>query len=152
MAIAKMPATTGASDCQATIHDRASCMRESSLERSVGRGEVPARSPLSIGMTCWPRRTRPGFDRGELVWSRRSEDREVVIPFPTMSFRSAGSQIVLFFAVATTGCAAVYPELQTPVRTAESREIEAPPNDLRWLAFKGAIVPAETRDGRKWGG
>jgi hypothetical protein len=69
-----------------------------------------------------------------------------------MSFRSAGYPIVLFFAVVTTGCAAVYPELQTPVRTAESREIEAPPNDLRWLAFKGASVPSETRDGRKWGG
>src|SRR5258708_6721051 len=100
-------------------------------------------SPLSIGMTCWLRRTRSGFDRNELSWSKRAEDRDVVIPFPTMSFRSAGSQIVLSFAVATTGCAAVYPELQTPVRTAESRELEAPPSDLRWLAFKGATVPTE---------
>jgi hypothetical protein len=70
-----------------------------------------------------------------------------------MSFRSVVSQWVpsLAFAV-LAGCAAVYPELKTPVRSAESRQIEAPPSDLHWIAFKGATVPMETRDGRKWGG
>jgi len=57
----------------------------------------------------------------------------------------------LVLASLVAGCSAVYPELQTPVRSAEGREIEAPPSGLRWVAFKGANVPAETRDGRKWG-
>jgi hypothetical protein len=56
------------------------------------------------------------------------------------------------FAVAGAGCAAVYPELQTPLRPVEGHPIEAAPKDLRWIAFKGATVPQETRDGRKWGG
>src|SRR4051812_26245339 len=77
-----------------------------------------------------------------------------MIPFPTMSLRSMSSLAALLGAlgVAVGACAAVYPELQTPLRSAEGREAEAPPNDLRWIAFKGATVPAETRDGRKWAG
>jgi hypothetical protein len=46
----------------------------------------------------------------------------------------------------------VYPELKTPLRSAEGREVEAPPASLRWISFKGATIPEETRDGRKWGG
>jgi hypothetical protein len=49
-------------------------------------------------------------------------------------------------------CSAVYPEVQTPVRQPDRRPVEAPPKELVWIAFKGATVPAETRDGRKWGG
>jgi len=55
-------------------------------------------------------------------------------------------------ALVLAACTAVYPELQTPVRSAEGRDVEVAPNELRWLAFKGANVPTETRDGRKWGG
>jgi hypothetical protein len=71
-----------------------------------------------------------------------------------MSLRSASSVLALGAALSAlvSACAVIYPELQTPVRSAEGREIEAPPKDLRWIAFKGADVPAETRDGRKWGG
>jgi hypothetical protein len=71
-----------------------------------------------------------------------------------MSLRSASCPLALFGALAAVlgACAAVYPELQTPLRSAEGRETEAPPNDLRWIAFKGATVPTETRDGRRWGG
>jgi hypothetical protein len=67
-----------------------------------------------------------------------------------MSLRSVSCFLALFGALGA--CAAVYPELQTPLRSAEGRQAEAPPKDLRWIAFKGATVPAETRDGRKWGG
>jgi hypothetical protein len=71
-----------------------------------------------------------------------------------MSLRSTSCFLVLFGALgaAVGACAAVYPELQTPLRTAEGQPAEAPPNNLRWIAFKGATVPGETRDGRKWGG
>jgi len=77
-----------------------------------------------------------------------------MIPFPTMSLRSVTCLLALLGALgaALAACAAVYPELQTPLRSAEGRQTEAPPSDLRWIAFKGATVPAETRDGRKWGG
>src|SRR5437763_14859768 len=77
-----------------------------------------------------------------------------MIPFPTMSFRSSLQFFALFVAegALAAACAAVYPELQTPLRSAEGREMEAPSSGLRWIAFKGATVPPETRDGRKWGG
>jgi hypothetical protein len=67
-----------------------------------------------------------------------------------MSFRLASHGGAL--GVLLAACAAVYPELQTPVRSAEGRQVEAAPSGLRWIAFKGATVPSETRDGRKWGG
>ncbi|HKQ68597.1 MAG TPA: PDZ domain-containing protein [Polyangiaceae bacterium] len=51
-----------------------------------------------------------------------------------------------------TGCAAVYPELQAPVRASTGRELDAPSSGVKWIAFKSASVPQETRDGRKWGG
>jgi len=31
-----------------------------------------------------------------------------------------------------------------------ARDLEPPPNDMRWIGFLGATVPSETRDGRKW--
>jgi hypothetical protein len=67
-----------------------------------------------------------------------------VIPFPTMVLRFPCVCALLLVA-----CSAVYPELKTPIRPALG-ELEAPPKDLRWIAFKGANVPRETRDGRKW--
>ncbi len=30
--------------------------------------------------------------------------------------------------------------------------MEGAPSDLRWIAFRSAMIPSETRDGRKWGG
>jgi len=71
-----------------------------------------------------------------------------------MSLQSVSPVLVpgAVLSALVTACAAVYPELQTPVHSAEGRELEAPPKNLRWIAFKGAEVPPETRDGRKWGG
>jgi len=67
-----------------------------------------------------------------------------------MSFQSFVFSV--FAAVTIVGCSAVYPELSAPVRSAKGRELEPAPSGLRWVAFKAAKVPAETRDGRKWGG
>ena len=52
-------------------------------------------------------------------------------------------------ALGSAACPAVYPELKTPIRP-PSGELEPPPHDLRWIAFKGATVPERTRDGRRW--
>jgi hypothetical protein len=51
-----------------------------------------------------------------------------------------------------SGCAVVYPEVQTPLRDVPGgREVEpAPPKDLFYIAFAGADVPELTRDGRQW--
>jgi hypothetical protein len=46
----------------------------------------------------------------------------------------------------------VYPELQTPLRAQGSRQVEAAPKDMFWIRIKGATIPPETRDGRRWGG
>ena len=98
-----------------------------------------------------------------------SDARDTMIPFPTMSFRSwwsycysarplarlrcysarpsaRWSAVVALgsAALVLAACTAVYPELQTPVRSAEGRDVEVAPNELRWLAFKGANVPTET--------
>jgi membrane-associated protease RseP (regulator of RpoE activity) len=59
---------------------------------------------------------------------------------------------VAVLAVLGFACSAVYPEVQTPVRSVDKREVEPPPKDLLWIHFKGAVVPGQTRDGRKWGG
>jgi hypothetical protein len=49
-------------------------------------------------------------------------------------------------------CAAVYPELGTPLRPAsDAKPLDPPPPDeLVYLEFKTAVIPATTRDGRKW--
>jgi len=76
--------------------------------------------------------------------------RATVIPFPTMGLQSLGRALI--FAAPLWACSAVYPELQAPLRTPRGPEVEPPPAGLKWLAFKGATVPEQTRDGRKWGG
>ncbi len=50
------------------------------------------------------------------------------------------------------GCGAVYPQLETPVRNPPPHVTLAPPppEDLLFLKFAGAVIPARTRDGRKW--
>jgi hypothetical protein len=68
---------------------------------------------------------------------------------------SSGSRwLVLWLCIGSGsfGCAAVYPEMQAPLRSAAGRELEPRAKNLRWIAFLGATVPPETRDGRKWGG
>lgn len=50
------------------------------------------------------------------------------------------------------GCGAVYPELATTLRPVESGATldPPPPDDLYYIYFEGAVVPARTRDGREW--
>jgi hypothetical protein len=49
-------------------------------------------------------------------------------------------------------CGAVYPQLETPVRTPPPQITLAPPppEDLLFLKFAGAVIPTRTRDGRSW--
>jgi PDZ domain/C2 domain len=58
----------------------------------------------------------------------------------------------LFLALALWGCGAVYPQLETPVRTppAHAALTPPPPEDLLFLKFGGAVIPRRTRDGRSW--
>jgi hypothetical protein len=53
-------------------------------------------------------------------------------------------------AIAVTSCAAVYPEVQTPLRAPNATLDPPPPKDLFWIAFKSGDVPEKTRDGRDW--
>ena len=53
--------------------------------------------------------------------------------------------------LAAAGCAAVYPEVQTPLRTYPAGKTEGRlPADLKWVSVKRAKVPERTRDGRVW--
>ena len=56
-------------------------------------------------------------------------------------------------AIAATGCAAIYPEITLPIGPPPNAETPSPepPRDYVFLYIKGARMPAETRDGRKWG-
>jgi len=58
----------------------------------------------------------------------------------------------MLLALELSGCGAVYPQLETPVRTPPSHITLAPPppDDLLFLKFAGAVIPSRTRDGRKW--
>lgn len=56
-------------------------------------------------------------------------------------------------AALLAACPAVYPEVKTPMRPVQTGQAldPSPPSDLKWIAFKGATIPAFTRDGRRWG-
>jgi hypothetical protein len=58
----------------------------------------------------------------------------------------------LVVALGLLGCGAVYPQLETPVRTPPAHATLAPPppDDLLFLKFGGAVIPSRTRDGRSW--
>ena len=57
-------------------------------------------------------------------------------------------------ALTALGCSAVYPEMGTRVRAPVADEAlePAPPTDLYYIAFEGAIIPNHTQDGREWSG
>lgn len=59
---------------------------------------------------------------------------------------------LLVLTLGLSACGAVYPQLETPVRTPPAHITLAPPppDDLVFLKFAGAMIPARTRDGRKW--
>ncbi len=56
------------------------------------------------------------------------------------------------WALALGGCAAIYPEVQTPVRPPIAGQTLQPPpgRHLVWVAFDEGEVPPKTRDGRRW--
>lgn len=56
-------------------------------------------------------------------------------------------------AIALPGCAAIYPEITLPIGPPPNAETPSPepPRDYVFLYIKGARMPAQTRDGRKWG-
>ena len=60
--------------------------------------------------------------------------------------------VAFAFVAVVSGCAAVYPEAQTPLRDPPGgRDLEPPPpKDLFYVALAGADVPERTRDGRAW--
>ena len=63
------------------------------------------------------------------------------------------SQFVsLPLVVLVLGCGAVYPQLETPVRTPPGQLVltPPPPEELLFLKFAGATIPTRTRDGRSW--
>ncbi|MES1187843.1 MAG: PDZ domain-containing protein [Myxococcales bacterium] len=59
---------------------------------------------------------------------------------------------LLLVALGLLGCGAVYPQLETPVRTPPGQIAltPPPPDDLVFLKFAGAVIPTRTRDGRNW--
>ncbi|RYZ03890.1 MAG: PDZ domain-containing protein [Myxococcales bacterium] len=59
---------------------------------------------------------------------------------------------LLVLALGLSACGAVYPQLETPVRTppAHVALVPPPPDDLVFLKFAGAVIPSRTRDGRTW--
>jgi len=54
--------------------------------------------------------------------------------------------------VAASGCAAVYPEIETPMRPppADAKLDPEPPEDLLYIQVEKAQIPRKTRDGREW--
>lgn len=59
---------------------------------------------------------------------------------------------LLILALGLLGCGAVYPQLETPVRTppGQVKLTPPPPDGLLFLKFAGAVIPTRTRDGRSW--
>jgi hypothetical protein len=62
------------------------------------------------------------------------------------------TKALLIVALGLLGCGAVYPQLETPVRSPPGHVTLAPPppEDLLFLKFAGAVIPTRTRDGRSW--
>lgn len=60
--------------------------------------------------------------------------------------------LVLAYCSSIAGCGAVYPEVATPVRSVpQGREVSPePPPNLLYIVLEKAIIPRQTRDGRKW--
>lgn len=69
-----------------------------------------------------------------------------MILFTTRGIATLGLALVL------GACAAVFPEMKTPVRTPSGEALVEPPpgDDLFLIYFERALVPNRTRDGREW--
>jgi PDZ domain/C2 domain len=66
--------------------------------------------------------------------------------------RAFMTKSLLIVALGLLGCGAVYPQLETPVRTppGQVKLTPPPPEELLFLKFAGAVIPTRTRDGRSW--
>ena len=66
--------------------------------------------------------------------------------------RAFMTKFLLIVALGLLGCGAVYPQLETPVRTppGQVKLTPPPPDELLFLKFAGAVIPTRTRDGRSW--
>lgn len=61
--------------------------------------------------------------------------------------------LIFLAALGSNGCAAVYPELQTPSHApVEGQPLDPPPASVKWIAISSATIPKLTRDGRSWDG
>lgn len=71
--------------------------------------------------------------------------------FARMKLWTTGA-CALCFLFGSVACGVVYPEVQTPLRTPPPGFSLAPPppDDLLYLRFQGAVIPAKTVDGRDW--
>lgn len=60
--------------------------------------------------------------------------------------------VVPLLALGSSACGAVFPEITPTIKAPpQGREVTpAPPKNLLFIAFKGAEIPARTRDGRQW--
>lgn len=88
--------------------------------------------------------------------SKTGNDSKVSVRFHARAARSSrprrSKRAGILLALAALGCGAVYPELATPVRQVPAGFVftPPPPNDLLYLGFARAAIPAKTRDGREW--
>lgn len=64
-----------------------------------------------------------------------------------------GALLLSCAAAFSSACAAVYPEVRTPVRQVRPDQPlrPPPPADLKWVQFRGARIPARTPGGQSWG-
>ncbi len=68
------------------------------------------------------------------------------------AFKAATLASFVFLAGAVSACGAVYPEVQTPLNTSPPGMTmnPPPPEDVLYVQFASAQIPAKTRDGRQW--
>ncbi len=68
------------------------------------------------------------------------------------AFKAATLASFVLLAAGTAACSAVYPEVQTPVNSSPPgmKLDPPPPEDVLYVQFSSAQIPAKTRDGRQW--
>ncbi len=81
----------------------------------------------------------------------RSGRRQNTLAFAVIMLGFFGRLAAVFVCLTALGCGAVYPELKTPVKPGGAAKLSpAPPEDLLFVRFVSATIPATTRDGRRW--
>lgn len=68
------------------------------------------------------------------------------------ALRGVSALAAFALGFSTLACAAVYPEIVTKTNPVLEGQVldPPPPEDVHWIRFLSARVPATTRDGRKW--